>query len=247
MDEIKETGVAEAVAEPQENVQEEIAKPDVAEVSEERQDRNWRALRHKKEQLEAEIKQRDQFIEKIMAMANQPQAQQEVVEEEEPDEEYINRGHVKKLAKKQIEPIQKEVEDLKKQLQERKQKDSLYDLRKTYSDFDTVVNSETLAILETEEPELAEVIASSQDNYKIALQAYKYIKKLGIVKEASEKSLAKEVAQNIKKNEEALPSPQAYDKRPMAQAFKMTKELEEELYNEMTGAAMLAGSVPEIS
>ena len=42
-------------------------------------------------------------------------------------------------------------------------------LRSKYSDFDDIVNSETIALLEKKEPELATTIADLQDPYKMGL------------------------------------------------------------------------------
>ena len=60
----------------------------------------------------------------------------------------------------------------------------------------------------------------------------------------AEKRHAKEVEKKIEKNEKTVQSPQAYNKRPMAQAFSMTNMSDGEktkLYEEMMGYASQAG------
>ena len=67
----------------------------------------------------------------------------------------------------------------------------------------------------------------------MGLQSYKYIKALGIVEKLPESRHKKEVVQKLEKNAKAVQSPTAYDKRPMAQAFKATQADSKKLYEEM--------------
>jgi hypothetical protein len=52
---------------------------------------------------------------------------------------------------------------------------------------------------------------------------------------------AKEVEKKIEENSKTVQTPQAFEKRPMAQAFKMTESELAVLYKEMTHYANMAG------
>ena len=169
------------------------------------------------------------------------------------DEEFIPLGKVKKLAEKNTQKVLKNTEELVRQevaksLQEATRSSQFMDrLNRQYSDFSEIVNPETLSILEEKEPELAATIAELKDPYKIGVQSYKYIKAMGLSQTAKESRREKEVDKAIAKSEKAVTSPMAYDKRPIAQAFKLTDAMKKDLYREMHGYAALASSVPEMT
>jgi hypothetical protein len=120
-------------------------------------------------------------------------------------------------------------------------------LNRQYSDFSEIVNPETLSLFEEREPELAQMIADMKDPYKIGMHSYKYIKAMGISSKIPESRRQKETEKAIDKAEKTVQSPMAFDKRPIAQAFKMTDAMKKELYREMTGYAAMASGVPEMS
>ena len=189
----------------------------------------------------------------VQIASQQPQRQQELDEFDKiGDEEFIPLGKVKKLTEKSSQNVLKSAEDLVDRAVERHlkkiQDDQFMDrLNRQYSDFSEVVNPETLSILEEKEPELAATIADLKDPYKIGVQSYKYIKAMGLSQTATESRREKEVDKAIAKSEKAITSPMAYDKRPIAQAFKLTDAMKKDLYREMHGYAALAGSVPEMT
>jgi len=84
-------------------------------------------------------------------------------------------------------------------------------------------------------------IAESKDPYKIALQSYKYIKATGLAHKVPASRRAKEVDKKIEQNAKTIQTPQAFDKRPMAQAFKQTEAEKSQTYNEMMHYANQAG------
>lgn len=212
-----------------------------------------KAMRLKNAELERELKQlRDAQMQLMQAqLANVTPVRQEVDEFDKiGDEEFIPLGKVKKLAEKSGQKVLKNAEELVRNEVERhfkKQQDSQFidRLNRQYSDFSEVVNPETLSILEEKEPELAAAIAESKDPYKIGVQSYKYIKALGLSQTAKDARREKEIDKAIVKSEKAISSPMAYDKRPIAQAFKLTDAMKKDLYREMHGYAALASSVPE--
>lgn len=245
-DQIDENSVNTEVAPPQlENIH--VEQTPVSDKKNEEQERNWRALRQRKDELERELRKKDEMLEKAMNMAMTQSKPQEIDELEQLDDsEFIPKGKQKKLVKKEVEPLQKEIEALKNKLIQQEQAQILSNIRIKYSDFDQIVNAETLAKLDEQEPELAATIASMNDPYKMAIQSYKYIKALNITEPSSTNRRAKEIEEKIEKNNKTVQSPLAYDKRPMAKAFDYddilkNKEKQNELFKEMMDHAGKAG------
>jgi hypothetical protein len=206
------------------------------------QDRNWRAMRQRQKELEIELQRRDEMLDRVLK--SQPQQPVQKIEEPEiDDDEPIVAGMAKGIAKKTMQPLEKKIHDLELKLAQQEQQKQLSSLRSKYSDFDDVVNIETLELLEKQEPELAATIGQLNDQYKMALQSYKYIKALNLVESVPQARRSKEVVSKMEKNAKAVQSPQAYDKRPMAQAFKMTKADEKNLYEEMMQYASKASGL----
>jgi len=214
-----------------------------------------KAMRLKNAELERELKQlRDAQMQIMQAqLANSAPQRQEVDEFDKiGDEEFIPLGKVKKLAEKNTQKVLKNTEELVRQevqkaLKKQEENQFMDRLNRQYSDFSEIVNPETLSILEEKEPELAATIADLKDPYKIGVQSYKYIKAMGLSQSAKEARREKEVDKAIAKSEKAVTSPMAYDKRPIAQAFKLTDAMKKDLYREMHGYAALASSVPELT
>lgn len=196
------------------------------------QERNWRAMRQRQREMEMEIKQKNELLERFM-QTQKPQPVQEVAEPEEADEEYVPAGKVKGIARRTVQPLEKKIQELEDKLAKQDQQKLIQSLRTQYTDFDDVVNVETLEMLEKNEPELAATIAQFKDPYKMGLHSYKYIKALGLVDKLPDTRRAKEVQKKIEKSSKAVQSPMAYDKRPMAQAFKSTQADKTALYEEM--------------
>ena len=241
----------------------EVAPPEQTQVSEVKEsqpaqepvtNQHLKAMRLKNAELEKELKQmRDMQMQMMQSqIANSAPARQEVDEFDKiGDDEYIPLGKVKKLAEKSGQKVLKNAEDLVKREVEsyfKKQQDSQFidRLNRQYSDFSEIVTHETLSMLEEKEPELAAAIVESKDPYKIGVQSYKYIKALGLTQTAKDARREKEIDKAITKSEKSITSPMAYDKRPIAQAFKLTDAMKKDLYREMHGYAALANSVPEL-
>lgn len=214
-----------------------------------------KAMRLKNAELERELKQlRDMQMQMMQAqIGNALPAKQEVDEFDAiGDEEFIPLGKVKRLAEKNSQKVLKNTEELVRQevqkaLKRQEDTQFLDRLARQYSDFNEIVNPETLSILEEKEPELAATIADLKDPYKIGVQSYKYIKAMGLSQSAKESRREKQIDKAIEKAEKAVVSPMSYDKRPIAQAFQLTDAMKKDLYREMHGYAALAGSVPEMT
>lgn len=196
------------------------------------QDRNWRAVRQRQKELEYELQQKNEFIDRVLREKTHPVVQ-EIVEEEEADDDYVPAGKVKGIARRTVQPLEKKIADLEAKIAQQEQLKQIQSLKTQYNDFDDVVNIETLEMLEKQEPELASMIAQLQDPYKMGLQSYKYIKALGLVEKMPESRRSKEVMQKMDQSAKAVQSPQAYDKRPIAQAYKSIQVDSKQLYEEM--------------
>ncbi len=225
---------------------------DVAQAKQEADERNWKAMRIKNAELEKRLKQFEEMQMEFMKaqLSNSSNAKKEVDEFESiSDDEFIPKGKVRELAKKQAQKYAEQIakEEIEKAL--RKQQDSQFldRLNRQYQDFSEIVNPETLSLLEEKEPELAQTIADLKDPYKIGMQSYKYIKAMGIAQKAPEVRRQKEIEKAIEKSEKMVQSPMAFDKRPIAQAFQLTDAMKKDLYREMTGYASMASGVPEMS
>lgn len=246
-EEILNNSIEEVV--PQESETDSQQQKPASNVVDDVNERNWRALRERKKELERDLQMQREINEKLMLMAKaaEPKAPVEIDELDSiSDDDYVPKGKSKKLVRKEIDPLKKEIEELKAQLQHREKREQFISLKQKYADFDEVVNQETMALLEQKEPELAETIADLKDPYKIAVQTYKYIKALGLKDNLTEHRRIKEVDEKLKRNANTIQSPLASEKRPMAQAFKLTEQEKSKLYEEMTGYARLASSVPEL-
>lgn len=215
-----------------------------------------KAMRLKNAELERELRQlRDNQMQIMQAqLAHSQSARPQEVDEFDKigDEEFIPLGKVKQLTERNTQKVLKNTEDLVEKAVEKRlkkiQDDQFMDrLNRQYSDFSEIVNPETLSILEEKEPELAATIADLKDPYKIGVQSYKYIKAMGLTQTAKESRREKEIDKAIEKSEKAVTSPMAFDKRPIAQAFKLTDAMKKDLYREMHGYASMANSVPEMT
>jgi len=255
MEEVENSSATQEIVPPEtenhvSNAQETpVETPKVQSHDEDRQERNWRRMTQKQNELEQKLKDKEEMLEKFMLAQMSAQAPKEVDELDSiSDDEFIPKGKVGKLVRKEAhriaqETVKQETEKLLKKQRESQFKD---DLKRQFSDFDDIVNPDTLALLDQQDPELANTIASMGDPYKIGLQCYKYIKALNLSSKVPESRRAKEVEKRLEQNAKSVQTPQAYDKRPMAQAFKLTDAEKNKLFDEMNSYARLAGSVPDI-
>ncbi len=249
MTDLDENSEAVEVAPPVESQVNEVS--DVAKAKQEAEDRNWKAMRIKNAELEKRLKQYEDMQMKLMEaqISNAQPAKQEVDEFDSiADDEFIPKGKVKGLVQKEAQRFAKEIAKQEVEAFHQKQQQSQFmdRLNRQYSDFNEIVNPETLSLLEEKEPELAQTIADLKDPYKIGIQSYKYIKAMGIAEKAPDVRRQREIVKAIDASEKSIPSPASFDKRPIAQAFKLTDAMKKELYREMNGYAAMASSVPEM-
>lgn len=218
--------------------------------AESKQDRNWREMRRINSELERKAKAQEELIQGLLKqqMAGmQSQAPQPDALDSIPDADYIPKGDVKKLLDKKAEEIKRAAADEARRILDEQDKANFHHkLRQKFNDFDEVVTPETLELFEQQDPDLAATIAELKDPYKMGLQTYKFIKSLGIAAKAPAHRRSKEVEKRMEQNAKTVQSPQAYDKRPMAQTFQMNDQLKQELWREMNDCAQRAGGVPNL-
>lgn len=212
---------------------------DEAQRREEIKDRDFRAMRQRQKELEWEVKQRDEML-KLMQQQQQAIAPKIVEEPEDADDDFVPAGRVKGIARRTVQPLEKKIQELEAKIAQQEQNKLIEHLRTQYSDFDDVVNVDTLEILEKQEPELAATIAQIKDPYKMGLQSYKFIKAFNLADKVPDARRKKEVTQKLEKNAKTVQSPTAYDKRPIAQAYVSTQADNKRLYEEMMGYAAKA-------
>jgi hypothetical protein len=214
-------------------------------------ERNWKAMRLKNAELEKELKKRQEVMDQILQaqLANS-------APKPEPDEfdsigagEFIPKATVERLVEKKAQQYAEQIakKEIEKHFKQQNDSQFLERLGRQYSDFSEIVNPETLSLLEESEPELAKTIADLKDPYKMGVQTYKYIKAMNLSQKVPDVRRQKETEKQIEKAEKSIPSPASFDKRPIAQAFKMTDAMKKDLYREMMGYAASASAVPEMA
>lgn len=205
---------------------------------------HFRRLEQSKKELEQKLKMQDEMLQRLLQTpANPPASPVQEVDEFDSidDSDFIPKGKVDARIEKRATAIAEQMFERKFQEAQKKQHESTFILRLKgqFSDFDEVVNPDTIALLEQKNPELAQTIVESKDPYKIGLQSYSYIKALGLHK--SDSPRAKEVEKKLAANNKTIESPASFSKRPMAQAFQSTDEERKALYDEMYSHARRAG------
>jgi hypothetical protein len=206
---------------------------------------HFRRLEQSKRELERELSFQRELNERLVKQVPQSPAPVQEVDELDAiaDDDFIPKGKVRALVRKEALKIASEVsrEEQKKYAQQQHQATFMNRLKGKYLDFDQVVNHETLALLEQDNPELAQTIAETQDPYKIGLQSYNYIKAMGLHKTVEDSPRAKEIEKKLVANNKTVQSPQAFTKRPMAQAFSSSDADKKALFDEMNASARLSG------
>jgi len=253
MTEVEQNSEVAAVA-PQATNENHVEQTQIAETRtqvDDRNERNWRAMRMQNDELKKKLEERDALFEKMLA-AQLAQAQPK----QEPDEldliedtAYLDKGKIQKLVEKKASKLAEDVakREVEKYIKSQNDSQFMQKLQREFSDFEDIVNPETLSLLETQEPKLAQTIADLKDPYKIGVQSYKFIKAMGLIQKAPQARREKEIEKKIEDNGKSVQSPMAFDKRPLAQAFKLTDAEKKNLYREMMGFAASANSVPTLT
>jgi len=137
---------------------------------------NMRALREEKERLQ---KQNEEYLRRLWELEKQKEAQQAV-----PEEKYTEPGPDELVEWKQVRrELKKRDDELLRYRQQMEASSVETRIKAQYADFDKIVSSDNISLLNTMEPELANSIASNPDMYSKAVAAYKAIKKLALPKD----------------------------------------------------------------
>lgn len=248
MEEVENQGIeqedAQGLASPETEAAQQVSQTEQPQ-EENRNDRNWRELRKSKEEWERKAKMQEELLQRVLTQTQHaPQAipeQEEDIIQELSQQEYVAGEKVAKGFKKLEEKFERKVQEIEKRYASQQQNNLLTELKREFPDFDQVVNSESLTQLEETNPRLANAIASSKDPYMIAVQSYEYLKAKGISSNSTSSKRMKETENKLEQNKKTIQTPQAFDKRPMAQAFQMTDAMKKELAKEMYASAQQVG------
>ena len=207
------------------------------------QNRNWKEIRRKQREAEIREKTKDELIDRLLKERNvqptAPPAPQPDEFSEMSSEDYPTLGQTDKRIDKRSEKISRDT--YAKMRQEEEASKWAQKLQSEYSDFPDVVNPDSIAVFEKNNRKLAETIAKLKDPYDMGYQTYHFIKSMGLGDKSAEKRHVKEVEKKLEKGENTVQSPQAYSKRPMAQAFRLTESEKSKLFEEMQEAAAKVG------
>lgn len=226
-----------------------------AEVQTEQKDPEWaKRLRKEREEtirknreLESQVEMQRQLIHEISQGRNaapQKESQADPVNVLEilKNKEYVEGAEVATALENIQKQNKKELEALRDQMRTKALQERLGSLRSKYSDFDEVVNVDTLKLVKKTNPDLADQWRNL-DDYSIAVQAYPYIKYSGLLEDSTSSKRSKEVEKRLEANKKTLPAAQTFDKRPMAMAYRepQTKEEKQALLKEMNYYASMTG------
>jgi len=223
----------EVVTQTEDAVLPEINTEPVAQAATKRnnsQEFNIKELRASKERAEREKAQLEQRLQRY---------EQERLEKEEQPEYGENDFVEGKHLKKEIDSMRNQFKNYEKQAVAQADESRL---KSRFSDFDKVVNEETIALLKESDPEFAETIAYSQSSlYARGSSTYKKIKDLGLyVEDKHEKDRALAQHNSAKPRPLNSVSPQQGDSPlSMANAFAngLTPDLKKQLWKEMQDAS----------
>lgn len=151
----------------------------------------------------------------------------------EPEEDYgIDVNNF--VEGKDLKRVFQEVSQLKKELQSYKQKTQVEvtetRLRTEFPDFNKVFSKENVSLLEAENPELVETIAtSSADPYKVAKSMYKAIKQFGVYSEDTYEADRDRVQKNLAKPKPVIAaSSRQTGNSPLSKISEYADEMTEE-------------------
>lgn len=229
----------ELVSPEEEYVEQEVIEEDVKETPNQR---NIRSLREKAERTERAERERDEMMKRLYAYEQGVKPTVEKPVETEEDYLAVLGIDADALAEgKHLKPLMKELRSLKNELNQYKkqtQQETIEVRLKTrFPDFDKVVSQSNLEMLRNANPELAEAILSTPDQFKQATLAYQMVKQYGIYQEdnfVQEKVVAQRNAAKPKPLASVSPQ-QGESPMSKANAFAngLTTDLKAQLLREM--------------
>lgn len=212
-------------------------------------EKNWRAIREKallmeKERNDMALKLQQYELERSRAQQSYAQNQHNPQTDDHdedvvfPEEDLLEGKHLNKAVKS----LQKQIRDQKEQLRIQQQQSielaAEARVKAQYPDFDSIVTTENLRLLQMSDPEIAATIATSTgDLYTRSVTAYRIIKNMGLYENKAfdaDKVLAQKNA--AKPRPLTSIAPQQGDSplsRANAFANGLTPELKKQLHKEM--------------
>jgi len=196
---------------------------------------NFKRLRDNNERIERERDEAFALVREMKQRENITRKQEEAADEDftlNPDD-LAEGKHLTKIQKKI-----KRLEDKVKIYQSQSEQFSIESkIKSQYTDFDSVVTTDTIKILRDKYPELAETINSSNNLYNKAITAYTVIKNLNIAG-VNKSNINNNVAQNnINKPRAAVSLSPQHGDSPLSQANAfssgLTDTLKKQLCREM--------------
>lgn len=194
------------------------------------QERNFRELREQNERLRKEQKELKRKAEELEAYKKQFEQKQQASQNQDIGEDDLVEGRHLKKYKQELEQYKQDIESRIQQQSARVQ------LRQDFSDFDSVMTADNIQELEKKDPDLAYSISNTHDPYLQGKLAYKYIKKLNIVDDETQKEKDK-VHQNAQaprpsqdvqqKNDGPLNYAYQYSQSPEEKRQQIRKQLME--------------------
>jgi len=186
-------------------------------------ERNFRGLRESKKQLEREVSELREQMQRII----DPPAPRKEEEPEIMDDDLVEGRHLKRYLQR-----------IEARLAEEKAASVPDRLKSKFEDFEQVVTKDNVEKLKQLEPELYSSITSGNDLYTKGVSAYKALKRFGIVeddtyaadKERVNKSHSRPMSTQAVKGQGAL-----HEANVFAQG--LTPELRSKLYKEMVDSA----------
>lgn len=201
---------------------------------------SFKALREQKEQAQREMAEFKRLYEEEKARKEEEQEQEIDIN----DDDLVEGKTLKQYAAK-IKKLENNIKESNKQSEQIRQQQALnaIDMRikNQFPDFDKVVSSHTIEIMNKNYPELAMSLSANNDIYSKAVSAYTMIKNLGIYKEdnfVADKIRAQQNAAKPKNS--ASLSPQKGE-TPLSKANEfergeLTPELKAKMLKEMQSA-----------
>lgn len=193
---------------------------------------NWAETRRKLQELER----------KNQELMEREKAREAAIKAPVQEEDDLGIADTDLAEGKHLKNLNKELKQLKAQLQEQQINSVDLRLQAKYSDFGSVVSAENIQLLKETEPELAESLRHQPDPYQKGVAAYKLIKSLGIGKaqdapnpdrEKAKANVQKPVSVNAVTKQSAIGNAHMFENG-------LTKELKESLWKEMKELAKRA-------
>lgn len=245
--EVQEIVQSETAAPEAQSAQETVSQTERTQEasSTDHQDKSWvKKLRRERDEMVRKSQMQEELIQQLVSRQTQaaPPAEEDILQQIQ-KEEYVPGDKVVRALQKQREEFDRKLEEIKKENAQQRNASMFSELKREFSDFDDVVNSETLAMFDETDPSTAQSIAEIKDPSKAARLAYKMIKSSGLVDKLPDSRRSKEVEKRLEQNKKTIQSPSSFDKRPMVQAFKVpdTKKEKEALWNETLKYASMGG------